>query len=427
MQWINNEAFVIESKNFGAVVQLTGTRDQSFGAASAQGGNNFDHVPWGVNDNKPNEMNRIKEQNNQVEPLLEAMRDMIYGSGLGFFKRIIKDGKQTLEPYTDAKLEDWAFETELQNYIIGTINERVTNANPFTRFEFTPGGMPLLSVSDSFSTRIGKPAGKGKPISDFFLNPNFGDRQYFNPKESEKIPAFDKRNPKANIVSILHCREIISGNPFYDYPSWWLAKEWIELANLIPLFHKSGIKNGYNLKYLIKMPRDYFDKEGDKELDSKKVAEKWSQFGDSLKSWLSGVDNVNKSLLVRYLRGEDGKALDSVDVVPLKNEQSDDAYSKVSEMSNVAITNAVGLLPVLGGVTPGSKSGDSGAQIRVVADYQQHYRTPIHRHIILEPTIYALRLLGYTDVFPAFKGVQLTTLDANPNGKQAVVNQNQAE
>lgn len=422
MNWINEGAFVVESKNYGAVVQLTNSRDQSFGVSALAGGTGK-HVFWGANDNKPNEMNRLKEQNNQVKPLLEAQRDMIYGSGLGFFKRIIADGKQQLEPYIDSQLLDWQFETELQDYIIGAINERVTNANPFTRFSFTVNGMPILEVADSFATRIGR-ATKGKPVSEYFLNPNFGDRGSFNDADSISIPAFNKRDPKANIVSILHCREHISGNPWYDFPSWWLSKDWIELANLIPLFHKSGIKNGYNLKYLIKMPRDYFDKEGTKELDAKVIAGKWAAFGENLKQWLSGVDNVNKSLLTRYLRTEDGKALDSIDVVPLKNEMSDDAYSKVWEMANVSITNGVGILPVLGGVTPGSKSGDSGAQIRVVADYQQHFRTPVHRQIVLTPVVHALRLMGYTDVIPAFTGVQLTTLDANPNGKAAVVNQN---
>jgi hypothetical protein len=194
------------------------------------------------------------------------------------------------------------------------------------------------------------------------------------------------------------------------------------VANLIPLFHKSGLQNGYNIKYLIKMPMDYFDKEGGKDLTPKEVKAKWATFGENMRKWLSGVDNVNKGMLVRYLRGEDGKALDSIDVIPLKNEMSDDAYSKVWEMANVSITNAVGILPVLGGVTPGSKSGDSGSQVRTVADYQQHFRTPVQRQILLEPIQMALRIMGYKDVLPAFKEVQLTTLDKNPTGKQAVVN-----
>ena len=114
--------------------------------------------------------------------------------------------------------------------------------------------------------------------------------------------------------------------------------------------------------------------------------------------------------------------MDSIDVVPLKNEMSDDAYGKVWEMANVSIANAAEMLPTLAGVNPG-KGNDSGSQIRVMADYQQHFRTPVHHLILLEPLQYALRTMGYTDVVPGFSGVQITTLDTNPTGAQAVVNQ----
>ncbi|GAB4050397.1 hypothetical protein [Spirosoma litoris] len=420
MEALTENTFLIPSERNGAVLQLTG-RDQIFGSSlTLTRANGLDHIPWGREDNQPNQMARLVEQNSQIRPLLEAIRDMIHGSGLGFFKQIQEGKTIHLEPFTDAKLTDWSYQTELPNYMIAAINERVTNANHFTRFEFTPDGLPLLSISDSFTTRIGKPV--GNKIQNYLQNPWFGEGWGQALEKSEVVPAFNRQDPTRNIVSMFHSREHISGNPFYAFPSWWCARDWIEVANLIPLFHKSGLKNGYNIKYLIKMPKDYFDKEGGRDLEPKAIQEKWAKFGESLKTWLSGVDNVNKSLLVRYLRGDDNKALESIDVVPMKNEMSDDAYSKVWEMANVSTTNAVGVLPVLGGVTPGSKSGDSGSQVRVVADYQQHFRTPVQRQILLEPVQMALRILGYTDVIPAFKEVQLTTLDKNPNGKQAVVN-----
>jgi hypothetical protein len=105
-----------------------------------------------------------------------------------------------------------------------------------------------------------------------------------------------------------------SCNPFYAYPTWWCAKEWIELANLIPMFHKSGIQNGYNIKYLIRMPVDYFDAQGGKSLDEKDRSKKWADFSDRLSGWMAGQKNVNKSMIVKYLRGADGKMLDNVDV-----------------------------------------------------------------------------------------------------------------
>lgn len=421
MEWISDNAFLIPGQKNGAVLQLVESRDQVFGSPLlATHNNGLDHIPWGIADNQPNQMARLVEKNNQVRPLLEATRDMIYGTGIGFFKQIQEGQTIHLEPYLDERLKDWTYETELANYAIAAINERVTNANHFTRFEFTPDGTPMLSISDGFTTRIGKPVG-GK-IRHFLQNPGFGEGWGQHLDKSEKLAAYDRLNPTANVVSIFHSREHISGNPFYAFPSWWCSRDWIEVANLIPLFHKSGLQNGYNIKYLIKMPMDYFDKEGGKDLTPKEVKAKWATFGENMRKWLSGVDNVNKGMLVRYLRGEDGKALDSIDVIPLKNEMSDDAYSKVWEMANVSITNAVGILPVLGGVTPGSKSGDSGSQVRTVADYQQHFRTPVQRQILLEPIQMALRIMGYKDVLPAFKEVQLTTLDKNPTGKQAVVN-----
>ncbi|MBN8820771.1 MULTISPECIES: hypothetical protein [unclassified Spirosoma] len=423
MEQIADNAFIIPSDKNGAVLQLVDGRDQVFGSGlllSQQAG--LDHIPWGAQDNQPNRMAKLLEQNNQVRPLLEATRDMIYGSGIGFFTKVIEGKTTHLEPYEDNKLTDWVYQTELARYAIAAINERVTNANHFTRFEFTPDGLPLLSISDGFTTRIGKPVSNKVPC--YLQNPTFGE-SWGQRERSETIAAFDRVNPTKNVVSIYHSREHISGNPFYAFPSWWCSRDWIEVANLIPLFHKSGLQNGYNIKYVIKMPKDYFDKEGGKDLEPKAIQKKWAQFGENLKNWLSGVDNVNKSLLVRYLRGDDGKSMDSIDVVPLKNEMSDDAYNKVWEMANISITNAVGILPVLGGVTPGSKSGDSGSQVRTVADYQQHFRTPVQRQILLEPIQMALRIMGYKTIVPAFKEVQLTTLDTNPTGKQAVINHNQ--
>lgn len=112
---------------------------------------------------------------------------------------------------------------------------------------------------------------------------------------------------------------------------------------------------------------------------------------------------------------------DNIDVIPLKNEMSDDAYSKVWEMSNLSIANSMGILPTLAGVSPG-KGNDSGSQIRVMANYQQHFRTPVPRQTIIKPIRHAIRAMGFRDVIPMFKDVQITTLDKNPTGVQAAVN-----
>lgn len=300
------------------------------------------HLRWGLGDNQPNLMRRLIQKNTSVRSLLETHRDMIYGSGVGLFKRNIVDDKEQLVPYTDTRLSEWSEATELSDYAISAINQRVDNANVFTRWQYQPlDDWFLLNVSDSFKTRIGR----RDKAPGFRVNPYFGQMGNYYSNDSEPIPAFNRFDRDANVartVTMSLSNELIPGQPNYAFPSWWCAEEAIELANLIIAFHKNGILNGYNIKYLIKMPQDYFDKEGGRNLDSKEIRAKWSKWGDNLSNWLSGAENVNKSMLIKYMRGAEGKAQESVIVEPLKNLMSDDAYDKVWNSSNQAITNSVG-------------------------------------------------------------------------------------
>ena len=410
-----------------ALIQVA-ARDRSYG----NGWNLNDaivrgkHVSWGPMDNQPNIMRKLVLENNLVEALLEAQRDMIYGSGLGFARRAVSpDGSLSLKPIFDQRLEDWREATLLDNFFIDAINQRTFTANLFTRFEWDIAqGWPKLGVSDCFFTRIGVPDNQGR-VSKYSYNPFMGEYRW-RENENESIDAFNRLAPRGSQVSILHSKETKPGNPFYAFPSWWTSSKVIELANLIPEFHTNGIINGYNIKYLIKMPKDYYDSEYGKASSPAAIQQKWDGFSDKMQRWFGNVKNVNKTLVVKYKRGEDGKPVDNIEVIPLKNEMSDDAYSQIWDSSSVQLSNAIGMPPLLAGVTPSSRGGGSGSEIRNTSDYYQHQRTNIHKHFCLEPITVAMRAMGYSsDVVPIVREVQLTSLDKNPNGAQAVVNHNQ--
>lgn len=422
---ITDNVFVIGNSANAAIVQLTGWRDQSYGDqilynAKSQKGL-IEHVKWGPGDNYPNMMRKLMNSNNMIRSQLTTWRDMIWGSGPRFYTREIVDRKVVAEPYYVPELEEWAEEIDLKRYEIAAINQLPDNGNVFTRFEWDfIKKIPRLSVSDSFHTRIKFPDDQLKGIQEYATNPYFGEMMHFDHLETVAIPKFDPDRLPIDMVQIYHGKEDIPGNPFYSFPSWWAAADWIELANLIPRFHISGIKNGYNIKYLIKVSRDYFgNKKGGKVLSDAEEKEQWGKFESSLRGMLSGEDQVNKSIMIKSPRGMDGKLLESVDVQPLKNEMSDDAYSNILEMANLAVTNSFSLMPTLSGTNPG-KGNDSGSQVRVMADYQQHFRTAILREIITDPVNRALRMMGYKNVYRAFDSVQITTLDDNPAGTQKV-------
>lgn len=423
MQQLASNLFIIGGGQSAAILQLTGWRDQTFGAQSVwqAKSDSFEHVRWGPGDNMPNVMRKLIEKNNQVRPELTTLRDLIYGSG-GCWKQVDPESG-LITPFYDKALRQWEKDTKLAKYEIASINQYIDNANIFTRYEWDiHKNIPKLSISDSFNTRIGKPQTLKKGVVQYLTNPYFGEMQLFSNEETDHINAFDAEELSTDLVQILHSKEDIPGNPFYSFPSWWGSVDWIELANLIPLFHKHGIQNGYNIKYLIKMPKDYFDADG-KKMDEKESKEKWGALEENLRNMLSGKENVNKTMLIKYLRGQDGKMMDNIDVIPLKNEMSDDAYSKILEMANLSIANSIGLLPTLAGVNPG-KGNDSGSQIRVMADFQQAFRTVVPRTIITEAVNEAVWLLDpkYENIFRWYDGISLTTLDVSKEGKEEVSN-----
>lgn len=431
MEFISDNVFVINSPSAhsAAIVQLTGWRDLAHGSSiitpAAQGsisGTHRRHVPWGPSDNFPNLMRQLSDSNNMLPSLFATIRDMIYGQRPGYVQVTIENNQEVIKPYYDQKLQEWEEETDLVNYEIEAINQLIDNANIFTRFELDVAtGMPLISISDSYKTRIGFPSSLVNGIEEYHINPYFGDYSIFSHKDTSFVKKFNKKTFGLDLVQIHHAKIRIPGNPYYSYPTWWAAADWIELANLIPRFHISGIKNGYNIKYLIKIPKDYFDSTpGQPKISEAEQQQKWGAFESRIREMLSGENQVNKAMFVKYLRGVDGKMLDNIDVVPLKNEMSDDAYGKILEMANLGITNAASVIATLAGSNPG-KGNDSGSQIRVMADYQSHFRTPIPRTIVSEGINKAIRLLDpkkYKNVIRAYPGVQLTTLDKNPSGVQ---------
>lgn len=426
MEQISDNVFIVSgATGNAAIVQVTGWRDLSYGEEFTWNVRNpaTQHIKWGPADNYPNLMRKLQGANNMIPSLLSTLRDMIYGSGPTWQIATFENGKRKLEDYYDERLAEWEEFTDLPDFEIASINQLVDNGNIFARFEMDiPTNWPRLSVSDSFKTRIQRPDSLVRGIEKFIVNPYFGDMALFNNTDSNFVNTFDPKALQYDLVQIMHSKIALPGQPYYSYPTWWSSADWIELANLIPRFHTSGIKNGYNIKYLIKMPKDYFDTApGGRKLTEKEQIDQWSNTESKMRRMLSGEDNVNKSMFIKYMRGDKGQMLDNIDIIPLKNEMSDDAYSKILEMANLSITNAMSVMATLAGANPG-KGNDSGSQVRVMADYQSHYRTPIPRFTVSKAINKAIRLIdpvAYKFVYRTYPGVQITTLDKNKDGVQS--------
>jgi len=246
------------------------------------------------------------------------------------------------------------------------------------------------------------------------------DWRNFRADEARILPAFDARNPSKFGECILHGRDWTPGQKYYDVPPFWGGRKWTEVSNKIPRFHSSGLDNGYNVKYHIKIPVGYFDQFGENP-EKRKKAE--MDLMANMNEMLAGVENTDKVFVSKFAVDQSGKPLPGWEIAPIENKMSDKAYDSVNQQANIAHTSSNGIDPSLAGIDTGGKFGGSGSEKRI--SYQLHValRTPQKRKILLKPFQAASKIMGFNPQhFFGFEDIDITTIADNPTGKQKVAN-----
>src|SRR5690606_6617960 len=94
---------------------------------------------------------------------------------------------------------------------------------------------------------------------------------------------------------------------YYYEPIWWSGKDWIEVSNIVPAFHKANFRNGYLMRWHIEYPSDYFDDASIKlttEENIKKAkatrAQNRKTFIDNMNSFLAGIENTGRAIFSSY-------------------------------------------------------------------------------------------------------------------------------
>jgi hypothetical protein len=266
-------------------------------------------------------------------------------------------------------------------------------------------------VVSCFHCRVRTPTETEKEIKQFIINPNFGTKRY-RAKDNVIYPKFDPKNPTQYPVSIIHLRDKLPGQEFYQMGDWWGTYEWTKVANKIPKFHDAGLDNGYNIKYHISIPDNYFAKEGLNEEEEEALKEETlDAMGDSL----AGVENVDKVLYTFHGVDGQGREMQGVKITPLANLMSDDAYTALFNTANVAQASGHGVLPTLAGIDTGGKLGGSGKELEVAANYQQGFMTFNDRRLLSKLCYIAKKIEGWAlELEFNFRDIHLYTPDVTP-------------
>jgi hypothetical protein len=414
----SNNVYVVKGKVADVGVTFGTAQDIGFdGLGGSSSSNKAGHVPLGKKDETLLKFHELASQSPNKWALIKTKRDFLLGKGIEIKTRKVVNGERVLVLEEDAETEaievfleqidyhntlkvkalDFCFSGRYYIKMVLGKNRKVEN----------------LTRVDAFHCRPRRMANNENRISAYFLNPNFGTKR-FKESENVELPAYDPGDPTAYPVCIIDVKEIYPGQCYHPIGEWWGTEDWTLVANKIPKFHNSGLDNGYNIKYHISVPDDYFKKEEYPDgYDEERLK---NEVLDNIGDTLSGIDNVDKALFTFHRVLNEGRYAESgIKIVALPNPMSDDAYTKINQVATQASAQGHRLLPVMAGIDAGGKLGGSGKELEAAANFQQGFLTFNDRELLLADFEILKKIMGWSrNKVAVFEDIKLYTFDVTP-------------
>ena len=427
----NDELMIIANNQVLISFEANKKRNTTAIGQMMVGNDNINLAYWGNKNRLPSEREILISNNNIVPQLIATKRNIILGSGLMAFVRRYEDGKVIIDQQKmpgDAKA--WLEDNEIEDeYLPIQAKNLIIHGNTFNHFiQNGAGETATLKAVDCKYTRAQKQNAKGR-IPSYLVSGKWDtirDRQSKYSTAIKRIPNYQRGKDQSQFI--LQCADKLLGGPYYYMPHWEGATSWIKTANCIPEFHLANIKNGYVIRYIIRVPEDYYLRSlSEANRKSEKVAEFEKKAKDDFKrkinSFFAGAENAGRALIVTtHLYQKFQTEFPGLQIEPLEVNLHDEAMLKLFESSNSANTSSHGTPPALAGIATGAKM-TSGSEIRNLYNFYQISAAPAPRRILMKPINMALRGMLKDDVEIGFIDVELKTTDENKSGKQNVVMQ----
>ena len=389
-------------------------------------GTAYNIFPWGSNNRLPNEMVELLKSNGDIGNLLDARIDFLHGTGVSLFKRTQNKQETILTPVQTSIIDEYFLEHEINKYIDKAATHLVETGAAFVNiFKPVNAKTSKLIPIDSLNVRVDR-LKKGEYEKKRFLVS--GD--WTQPrKNAALINAYNYAGPNAanTMVQLMHEQ---TGQFYYGYPRWWAAADWIRLANDIAMFHRRSLESDNNVAYVCTVAEQYFtdmfsrnnifeDKDQDAFRD---------QFHEQMRETICTNDGTNKVIFDEGFLADSGELKGYIRFDAIPRSFKGDEFARIHQLCIQSIANAAGFLPSLAGVADGKVVGGSGSELRVAAEYQQFYRTPRERSMLLNvlnrillPEVKSNVLNDKNgDYIFGFQNILLQTLDKSSAGSQNV-------
>jgi hypothetical protein len=330
----------------------------------------FEIVANGEENNYPEELRLILDENNLTPEILNKQAQLLYGQGPALYKLNFENGIRVKYWVTDPEIQAWLDTWDYEDYLLKACIEFRTMNGHFTKFYRNLGArigqkamIAKLDHVSSVYSRLEWPDKNNQIhniiVGDYRQPWRYGLRQY---------PVFDPQNPFASAVAMRYSN-LYSFALDYEYSRSPIhgSLNWIKLSSSIPKLLSNFNENSMAIKYHIEVPAIYWDKMRDEmeiscqeqniPFSEKAFTSAQDKVMEKFSIALSGNDKVGKFVSTATMFDETSNEYIGWKIKPLDQAVKEfiDAQINIASEALFQVTSGIGLHPALSNL---SKDGN---------------------------------------------------------------------
>lgn len=389
-------------------------------------------VNWGKSNNIPQERENLIRENNIVGELIKTKRNYLVGSRPILYREESVAGEIKKEMIKMPKeINQFLKQNKIMKMLLAQAGDLYMNDNFFTEFVRKKRSDKIISIKNHRAKhmRAVKQDSRGE-IPGYVWKGSWGNSTEANNISTKGIysPAYSQGISEKRFI--YHTGDGLLNNGYYNIPTWWGGRKWIQLANCIPQFHLANMQHGFTIRYHIRIPKNYFlqIKPGATEVERKNAIgqanEREQQFINEINDFFAGITNAGRAVITKFdPKVVLGNKFPGIEIEPIKTDIKDEALLKLFDKSNSAQISGQGIPPSLANIETTGKLS-SGSEIRnALSAYLISHA--VEREILFEP-LEIVREINEWDKLPGmdadvmfgFKDMIITKTDDNKAGKE---------
>lgn len=386
---------------------------------------------WGSNNLKPTEQRLKLEKTTTAYPLLIKIATTLFGRGPQYYQEIRTATGIERDYSAIPEIDQFLSYNDIELIMLERWMDLKMYNNIFCEFIFNQKKNKIVNIThqEAEFCRFGKI--ENNIIKEVYVNSNWSDK----PNDRTSIPFLDDYSITMDEVVgkykenfITHNNLPSPGRTLYAVPQHiglFEANGWLDYSISVPLLMNKINSNGFNLKYHIEIPYDYWEKVY-KDWNTKTPQEKSAlqdEKMDEMNTYLQGSDNIGKNFYSHFgIHQATGKEISGWKITELKDPIKKDQFLTSLQEADMQTARAIGVDVSLANISTQSNSmgAGSGSDKRVGMD-NTISASYAEQMIVLKP----LRTVGIINGWPnnvkwTFEHLVPTSLNENKSGIKTV-------